>query len=191
MPRYEFRAFEPELEQAKALVLAHSPCNNTQQSSELYVVSSETSDVNLKIRGGRLELKVLLERKQELELWNPAVVEDFPVEASLLQDEVFSAFKVEAPAFRRSEYDIRSFLDEIVDAVPALTKVQVTKDRCKLMIDDCMVELTEVEIDGIPLKSIAIESEDVGMVLRVRHKLKLDNYENTSYVKAIKRVKNR
>jgi hypothetical protein len=191
MPRYEFRVFEPELEQAEALILAHSPCNDAQDSSELYVVSRETSDVNLKIREERLELKILLERKHGLELWNPAVVENFPVKASLLQNEIFSAFKVEAPAFQRSEYDIASFLDEIVDAVPALTKVRVTKDRCKLIIDDCMVELTEVEIDDVPLKSIAIESEDVEMVLHVRHKLNLDDYTNTSYVKAIKRVKNR
>ena len=191
MPRYEFRVFEPELKQAEAIILTYSPCSDTQQSSELYVVSRETSDVNLKIRGGRLELKILLETKQGLELWDPAVVENFPVGASLLRSEIFSAFKVAAPAFQRSEYDIESFLDEIVDDVPALTRVRVTKDRCKLMIDDCMVELTEVEIDGVRLKSIAIESEDVDLVLNVRHKLKLDDYTNTSYVKAIKRVKNR
>lgn len=189
MPRYEFRVFEKELDQAEELILAHSPCNETRKSSELYVISSETSDVNLKIREERLELKVLLERKQGLELWNPVVVEHFPVDASLLRSEIFSAFKVEAPAAQRSEYDITSFLKEFVEPVPGLIKVQVTKERCKLIIDNCMVELTDVEIDGVALKSIAIESEDVDTVLQVRHKLKLDGYANTSYVEAIKRVK--
>ena len=189
MPRYEFRVFEKDLGQAEELILAHSPCDVTQRSSELYVISSETSDVNLKIREERLELKVLLERKRELQLWNPVVVEEFPVSDHLLRSEILSAFKVEAPAAQRSDYDIPSFLREIVEPVPALIKVAVTKERCKLMVDNCMVELTDVEIDGVALKSIAIESEDVDTVLQVRHKLKLDGYANTSYVEAIKRVK--
>ena len=56
----------------------------------------------------------------------------------------------------------------------------------RLDIDEAIVEIAEVTFDGNPTRTIAVEHADPELVLATVKKLKLNNFENINYIKAMK-----
>ena len=92
-PRYEFRIFGdnlvPVLQSIKEI--AGEPL--IRESDEVYIVSGSCWDTNLKIRDGKLDIKILVQERYGLEQWVPKAKVVFPVEKEfvldLIKDDIF------------------------------------------------------------------------------------------------------
>ena len=112
----------------------------------------------------------------------------FPLPRQVIRDEVFPALSAAVPEFKRSEYSFEQYLEEIIQPHPALMVAKVFKRRFGYTINGCISEVAELLINGAAIKTIAVESLDVGAVLQAIEILGLQEYENVSYLLAIKRI---
>jgi hypothetical protein len=187
-PRFEFRAWATEFDAVETRMRALSPCERVRDSDEIYIVSAANDVNNTKIRHGKMDIKVLVRKKDGLEQWQPRMKGEFPLSASILTADVLPAFGVDIAALHRPEYSLIQFLDEIVGPPEQLVAVDVSKKRFGFTVNDCMAEIAEVEIDGSVLKTVAVESVDVQAVLVAKEMLGLSGHDNVNYLRAIKRV---
>ncbi len=186
--RFEFRAWARNFGMVETRIRRLSPCREIRESSETYIVSSRSDASNLKVRDGKLELKVLVQEREGLEQWQPRVKSQLPVAAKFLAAEVLPALGVEVPALDRDDYALDQLVDEIVRPHRDLAAARVFKRRFAFTVKACMTEHDEVWINGAGLESVAVESSDGAAVLEVLRLLGLDDYENVSYPRVIKRV---
>ena len=187
-PRFEFRARARNFGMVETRMRRLSSCGDIRESDEVYIVSPGTEVNNVKIRGGNLDLKVLVREWHGLEQWQPRMKSPFPIAAEALTATVLPAFGVDMPALDRDEYALDQFLDEIVRPHRDLVAASVFKRRFGFTVNDCMTELAEVWINGAGLQTVAVESADEWAVLEAKGMLGLDDYENVNYLRAIKRV---
>jgi hypothetical protein len=186
--RYEFRAFAQNFGLIEEKMRKLSKFEKFRESSEIYILSAENNAHNIKIRHDTLDIKVLVKEEQGLQQWHPKMKTGFPIKIEVVRDEVFSALSVAVPQFKRSEYSFRQYLEDIIQPHPDLTIARVFKRRFGYTIDGCISEIAELLINGAAIKSIAVESLDVGAVMRAKEILGLQEYENVSYPMAIKRI---
>jgi hypothetical protein len=136
-----------------------------------------------------MDIKVLLSEKKSLELWEPYLVGEFPMKASIIRSEVFPAFGVESPPFERDVYTLVQFLDELISPDPDIIAVYTQKKRYAYTINNCICEVAEVIINGALIKTIAVESEDLKDILDTKTLIGFNEQEeNVNYPLAIKRV---
>ena len=182
--RWEWRTFGTTFGDAEARI--HARPAQIQQSRETYVVCSE-SDTNAKVRNLHFDVKVLQEVNRDgLERWLPAFKAPFPLDRRSLEM-LFGAWGLPLPRLRLESYSLDTFLSELVAPHLSLTAVHVGKQRQSFTIDDCIVEIAELNFDGAPLRTIAVEMPDPARVMDTVRKLGLARYENVNYVKALKR----
>ena len=80
VPRFEFRTFAPCLGMVDLRLRAIAGCADISESREIYLLGhDDVCDSNIKLRRGQLELKRIVERRHDLERWQPAGQWDFPV----------------------------------------------------------------------------------------------------------------
>ena len=188
-PRFEFRAFGQQFEDKIEKMNQLSTVERIRDIYEVYLMSVGNSKNNVKIRNKMMDIKVLLEKKELLELWEPYLVGNFPMKASLIEAEVFPAFGVEAPQFSREVYTLEQFLDELISPDPDIIAVYTQKKRYAYTINNCICEYAEVMINGALIKTIAIESVDVKDVVDTKTMIGFaEQEENVHYPFAIKRV---
>jgi exopolyphosphatase/guanosine-5'-triphosphate,3'-diphosphate pyrophosphatase len=178
IPRWEWRAFD------RNFVIAESrfgELENTgvQETEELYLLS-DASGANVKVRFDLLDIKVLTEvDRHGLEQWIPVMKATFPLSPDELK-KVFDVLETPIPDFGRSSFTLDEFLTEL--AVPAgIRPVTVTKRRVRYVVGGCTSEVSEVTVDGTPIRTIAIESEDAAAVSAAVRAMGLDGYTNTNY----------
>ncbi|MCP4428245.1 MAG: hypothetical protein GY803_27465, partial [Chloroflexi bacterium] len=164
------------------------PCSLIRESDEWYIMSAANNANNTKIRDGKLDIKVFVQERRGLEQWRPRLKAEFPVTAVLLQNDIFPAFDVAPPTFRRENYPLENFLDEIAWAHERLTPVRVFKQRFRFIINDCLVERANLLVNGAAIQTVAVESEDMDTALKTKTALGMDEYENVNYLLAIKRI---
>ncbi len=187
-PRFEFRAWAKNFGKVEEQLRKLSPCEMIRESSEIYVVSAGNDENNTKIRDKLMDIKVFVTEKEGLEQWNPRMKGEFPMKASMLEEDVFPAFEVEMPGLERDEYTLDQYLDEVIRPHSQLAPVSVFKRRFAFTINDCITEIAEIEINGAGLQTVAVESVDVPAILKAKDMLGLNDYENVNYLRAIKRV---
>ncbi|MDZ7271510.1 MAG: hypothetical protein ONB17_07830 [candidate division KSB1 bacterium] len=187
-PRFEFRAFAQSFGLVEEKMRTLSRVEQIRESLEIYIVSAQNNDNNTKIRDQLMDIKVLVQKKQGLEQWNPRMKGQFPMSAEMIRDQVFPAFGVPSPAFARPSYTLSQFLEELILPHPSLVAVHVFKRRFGFTINGCIAELAEVYINGAKILTASIESEDVGAILQAKEMVGLTPYENVNYLLAIKRV---
>jgi hypothetical protein len=151
-------------------------------------MSAGNDENNTKIRGGLMDIKVLVNRDRGLEQWDPLMKGEFPLARRILREEVFPAFGAPLPDLKRDRYSFERYLDEIIRPHPDLAAVSVYKQRFGFDIDGCTAELANVYINGALMRTLCLESTDPDLVLETRTRLHLDDYENVNYLLAIKRV---
>lgn len=188
-PRFEFRAFGQHFDKQTKKMNELSKVERIRDIYEVYLMSVGNSKNNVKIRNKMMDIKVLLDRKKSLELWEPYLVGEFPMKAEIIKTEVFPAFGVEAPKFDRKIYTLVQFLDELINPDPDIIAVYTQKKRFAYTINNCICEVAEVLVNGALIKSIAIESESVKDVNETKALIGFSEQEqNVNYPLAIKRV---
>ena len=113
---------------------------------------------------------------------------EFPLTTEVIINDVFPAFGVDMPEFKRGVYNLDQYMDEIIKPHPQLTAVNVFKRRFAFTINNCKVETAHLLINGAAIQTVAVELEDVDAVLKTMEILGLTEYENVNYLLAIKRI---
>lgn len=186
--RYEFRAFAKHFDPAEEKMRKLAKFEKFRESSEIYILAAANDEHNIKIRYDTLDIKVFVREERGLQQWQPKMKAEFPVDTAVFRDEVFPVLKVAPPEFKRSEYSLAQFLEDIIQPHPGLSIARVYKRRFGYTIDGCISEVAELLINEAAIKTIAVESLDVGAVLQAMEILGLQEYENVSYLLAIKRI---
>jgi len=188
IPRYEFRAFAQNFGPAEEKIRKLSELDKFRESSEIYILSHDNNENNVKIRYHTLDIKVFVKEQKGLQQWRPRMKADFPMRMDIIRDEVFTALGTAVPEFNRSEYTLEQFLEDIMMPHPGLALARVFKRRFGYTINGCISEIAELLINGAAIKTMALESADIETVLKIRQKLGLHEYENVNYLLAIKRI---
>ena len=188
IPRYEFRAFAQNFGLVEDKIRSYSACEKYRESGEVYILATDNSENNTKIRDDRMDIKVLVKKEQGLEQWSPRMKGGFPMAVELIGDEVFPAFGVSVPQFSRARYTLDQFLNEVITPHRDLSAARVFKRRFGFTVYGCMTEMAELLVNGATIRTVAVESEDREAVLQAKEMLGLHEYENVNYLLAIKRI---
>jgi len=187
-PRFEFRAFAQNFGIVIEKMRQLSPVEKIRESSEVYIMSAGNNENNTKIRDNLMDIKVFVQKKAGLEQWNPRMKGEFPMQASMIREQVFPALGVEVPEFKREVYTLEQYLDEIIKPHPQLVAVNVFKRRFAFTINDCIAEHAQVLVTGALIETVNVESVDIDKILAAIKMLRLEEYENVNYLLAIKRI---
>ena len=92
---------------------------------------------------------------------------------------MFDALGLPAPALAREAYTLDEFIAELAGPGGPFRAVDVHKRRVRYTIGGCTSEVTDVTADGIPTRTIAIESKDAAAVVAAVRSMGLADYLNT------------
>jgi len=187
-PRFEFRTFAQDFGLVIDKMRKLSPLDKIRESSEIYIVSAQNSENNTKIRDDLMDIKVFVQSREGLEQWNPRMKGSFPMTSQVIAEQVFPAFGVALPEFKRDSYTLQQFVGELIRPHSDLVPVSVVKRRFGFMVNDCITEYAELLINGAAIRTVAVESVDIPGILEAKRLLGLDEYENVNYLRAIKRI---
>jgi hypothetical protein len=187
LPRYEFRIFGRELDGLEARLAARAVRQQNETTDESYIASRLTIDAGVKIRDGRLEVKLLVAREGLLELWRPELMADLPIEAR--------TFAVSAAAPLGVEVDIPdgtplgiAEIRAICDRYPSLAWVDVVKRRTRYVLPQGLAEVTRVEALRQTTSTIAVEDSDIASANGLARELGLTAFDNESYPAWLQRI---
>lgn len=189
--RFEWRAFAKHFGASEYRIDQHGQLKDIQNSKEWYLVSRHGGDVNIKIRGNNLDVKKLIQKQGQLEQWAPAGRLPLPVTLAAFQDTVLTPLGLQPanwPAPLPELLDEKALKDHIFYQMPDLVAVAIGKRRTRYLLDECLAELTELDINGTALRSICIESEDPDLVNTKAKLIGLDAWHNRSYVQALREI---
>jgi len=181
-PRWEWRTFGPRFAPAE-MAFAGLESTGVQETDETYLLTEKGS--NVKVRAGLLDIKVLQKVNEAgLEQWMPAMKEGFPASAAVLR-EVFNAMQVDPPDLTRDSYTFDQFLDELIEPMTTVRAARVHKRRVRYSVGGCTSELSDVTVDGLATRTIAVEAEDAAAVVAAVDSLGLSGYINTNYSRGL------
>lgn len=190
-PRFEFRGFGQGFEvPAKRMARLSMPVPENiweRHSDEIYIMSRMNDIYNTKIRDGMMDIKTWVQTVDGLEQWNPIMKGEFPLSAQVLKTEVFPAFQVGLPDFRKESYSFDEFMEMVRQHVD-LQAVRVHKRRFAYLVNNTICETGLVLINGAKVETISSESTEVEDIRKTLKDLGLEGVENINYLQAIKRV---
>ena len=185
-PRFEFRVWGDHVDDAAAMLgESASALDSPARGAETYVVALTRSDVNTKIRGGLVDIKVLHAIAEGCEQWFPWTKAQFPLAAALVEAWL-PRLGVPWLTPERRTYDFEQFLDEVVRTEPALHAVGVDKVRQRFEVEGCLAETAQVTVEDQELRTLAVESTDLDALVEVRRRLGLEGMPNVNYPAALK-----
>jgi exopolyphosphatase/guanosine-5'-triphosphate,3'-diphosphate pyrophosphatase len=155
-------------------------------TAEVYLVAGR-DDVNVKVRGGLLDVKRRLRVERGLELWSPVLKAAFPIGAEVVAA-LFQQWRMPAPPLSRERYLLDQCLDEVIARTTGVRILHVRKTRRQTRLDGCVVERASLDVDGRTLQTAAVESEHPDQVLQLARSLGLAAEDNVSYVAALRRL---
>jgi hypothetical protein len=189
VPRAEFRVFGQGVVET---VRAHMYNGKTilfqarRMPPETYFLSVNTSDANVKVRDGLLDIKTKVgETPEGYEIFQPRGKFQFPVSRADLGT-ILSHLKVEM-ALDRDTYPIDDFI-ELARAHPQLRVVTVEKMRYGFTIEGIVCEYAQVWFNGAMVETACAESENYAGMKQVIEGLGIADLPNTNYLRAAKRV---
>lgn len=186
IPRWEWRTFTNDLGKAEENIRKH-PEGKTRESDEVYILSEVSMD-NTKVRDGLMDIKTLQQVNEDrLEQWLPIMKGTFPLPVSEIE-KVFKCFKVALPKFERDSYTFEQYLEEIIKPSKLLKAVNVHKKRTGFTINNCIVEIADVTVDGKKIRTAAVEMEDPSLVIKTVRELELDQFPNINYLRGLKNI---
>jgi exopolyphosphatase/guanosine-5'-triphosphate,3'-diphosphate pyrophosphatase len=177
IPRWEWRAFGEGFGAAEERLSA-AAAERVEESLDVYVLSP-TSDASVKVRAGKLDVK-RLEAVDDagLEQWRPVMKAAFPL-ATDQAGEVLETLGVAGGGGVAT-------LDELVAASPGLQAVPVRKRRTRYTFAGCMAEVSELRTDASATRTLAVESEDAGLVSAALRELGLAGRGNVCMARGLK-----
>jgi exopolyphosphatase/guanosine-5'-triphosphate,3'-diphosphate pyrophosphatase len=177
IPRWEWRTFGADFGAAEEKLPAASE-GRVEESLDVYVLSL-SSDASVKVRGGELDVKRLEAVDDEgLEQWRPVMKAPFPLDAG----EVGEALATLGVAGGGGA----ATLDELVAASSELQAVPVHKHRMRYTFGGCMAEISELRTDAGAARTLAVESEDPGLVTGALRELGLAGRRNVCVARGLK-----
>ena len=177
VPRWEWRTFGGSFAAAEAALASSTP-RSTEDSDEVYLLSAEGE--NVKIRAELLDIKSLLDvDRRGLQQWRPALKASFPLTTASVAT-TFAALRLPTPDLSLPEYDQESLLDAIVTPNGTVRRVSVHKRRVRHEFEQCLVELTDIEVGDRHTRTLAVEAEDREAVWAAVTSLELRDRVNTS-----------
>ena len=183
VPRWEWRTFGDLDDPDPALAALRTVA--TVESDETYVLS-KYADASVKVREGLLDIKVLQRVDGAgLQLWVPTVKAGFPLDHEAVVA-ACTALGVPAPTTRRRAHSLQAILDELLGSGEDLHVVETHKSRHRSVLDDCMVELTDVSVAGRSVRTVAVESPDRQLVTATVRRLGLDGRRNVCVPQGLK-----
>ncbi|HEX8031056.1 MAG TPA: hypothetical protein VF491_21460 [Vicinamibacterales bacterium] len=178
--RWEWRTFAPSFDSLDLAMPAE-----VELAHEIYILNL-TSNINVKIRGGAIEVKTLDDVYDGLELWRPSFTAQFP----LCQRDIRSVLNwlgVSRPQVLFSpSYGASGFLTDVACCIDGIRVIGVTKTRRRAIVDGCIVERASVSAAGHIMQTVAVESADEAAVRRQLRRLRLDRFDNLNYVEFLK-----
>jgi exopolyphosphatase/guanosine-5'-triphosphate,3'-diphosphate pyrophosphatase len=185
VPRWEWRTFGADFGAAEE-VFAAMESTAIQESDEVYLRTG--SGPIVKIRDDLMDVKVLQAVSPEgLEQWVPVMKEGFPLPAADVS-KVFGMLKIAPPQLEHDSYTPDQLLSEVIESHPEVSAVPVHKRRARYTLDGCMAEVTDLLVDGIPVRTIAIESEDPDDVIAAVESAGLGTLLNHNFVRGMAMV---
>ncbi|MCU0611779.1 MAG: hypothetical protein MUE60_08335 [Candidatus Eisenbacteria bacterium] len=185
IPRWEWRTFGADFGEAEARIAAGEQTRAV-DSGEVYILSRR-SGVNVKIREAVLNVKVLLQTNGELlEQWTPALKALLPLDAETVA-EVMQLLRVPPPRSLSGPHSLERLL-KLAASGADLLPVHVTKQRTCHSVNGCKAEIADLTVDGIPIRTVAVEHESPKLVTLTVHMLGLEGRENVNYVRGLKRL---
>jgi len=182
VPRWEWRTFGATFGEAETVLAGLSP-TAVEESDELYLLS-DAGD-NVKIRAELIDIKVLRETdRRGLERWEPVLKASFPLSVGDVAA-AFDALRHPLPNLSRTGYTLTEFLGELVEPSGTILVVSVHKRRVRYTGDNCMGELTDIEVDGRRTRTLAVEGVDPAAVIATVTTLGLVDRVNTSVPKGL------
>jgi exopolyphosphatase/guanosine-5'-triphosphate,3'-diphosphate pyrophosphatase len=183
VPRWEWRTFGDAFGEAESRLNAVSP-TKVQDSEELYILPDRVEG-SVKVRDGQLDVKRLEEVNDDgLEQWRPVAKAEFPLHA----DEVaalLEALDAIVPALERATYDVAQLVEDVVAPHDDLRAISVRKHRVHLVVDGCMVELTDVRSGSQATRTLAVENESPEIVRATVEALGLWTRPNVSFPRGL------
>lgn len=154
--------------------------------AETYILSRLTSDANVKVRAGLLDIKVKCGQTPDgYEIFEPRGKFTFPVAAADLAA-IASQLHVTLP-LAGDICTVETFLD-LVRQHPDLVAVTVEKMRYGFTIDGVICEYAQVFFNGAMVESACVESDRHDAMREVIAGLGLSDRPNVNYLKAAKQV---
>lgn len=189
VPRAEFRVFGRDIiEGVKARMWNGKTVlfQARRMPAETYFLSTRTSEANVKVRDGLLDIKTKTgETPEGYEIFQPRGKFQFPVPKADLAT-ILSNLKVEM-ALDQDTYTIDEFI-ALARKHPDLTPVTVEKMRYGFTIEGIICEYAQVWFNGAMVESACAESENYAGMKAVVEGLGIADLPNTNYLKAAKRV---
>lgn len=188
IPRWEWRTFGKDFGESESKIKSHE-MDNFKKSTEKYILTSQTSGENCKIRDDLMDIKSLKQvDANKLEQWYPTMKETFPMKKETIENLFKNFFKVAVPEFKRDEYTYEQYLDELVKPCKELEIVDVYKERSIYKINGATVEVAETTFNGVPNRTICVEHEDPANVMKTVKELGLEGLPNINYIHAMKQA---
>ena len=188
-PRAEFRVFghgvidivKQKMWEAKAVLE-----KARKMPPETYFLSVRTSEANVKVREGLLDIKTKVGQTPEgYEIFQPRGKFQFPVKREELAA-ILSHLKVDM-RLDKETYTLEEFI-AMARKHPDLVPVAVEKMRYGFTIGGIICEYAQVWFNGALVESACCESENYAGMRQVIEALGIAAMPNTNYLKAAKRV---
>ena len=171
VPRWEWRTVG-DLEGADE-ALAFLQETEPAESDETYVLSMY-GDASVKVRDGLLDVKVLQQVDGAgLQLWVPTMKAPFPLDDDAVAT-VLDALGAPPATTGPSASTLEELVEELVGSRDDLRAVEVHKSRRRAVLDDCMVELTVLTVEGTTSSTAVVEAPDPALVSDTVRRLGLD-----------------
>ena len=188
-PRAEFRVFghgvidivKQKMWEARAVLE-----KARKMPPETYFLSVRTSEANVKVRDGLLDIKTKVGQTPEgYEIFQPRGKFQFPVKKEELAT-ILSHLKVDM-RLDKETYTLEEFI-AMARKHPDLVPVAVEKMRYGFTIGGIICEYAQVWFNGALVESACCESENYAGMRQVIEALGIAAMPNTNYLKAAKRV---
>ena len=184
VPRWEWRSFGDRFDDADEL-LARLAADRVQESDEVYFLSLN-SDASVKVRDGLMDVKRLVQVDEHgLELWTPVMKAGFPLSATDAAA-VLESLGMAGTALPLASYRLDELVGDVIAPDPTLRTVRVHKQRVHHVIDECIVESTELAADGVRATTLAIESPDPALVAALVARLGVAGRRNVCVARGLK-----
>jgi hypothetical protein len=153
---------------------------------ETYFLSTRTSEANVKVREGLLDIKTKVgETPEGYEIFQPRGKFQFPVKRGDLAA-ILAHLKVDM-LLERETYGTEEFI-AMARIHPDLVPVSVEKMRYGFTVGGVICEYAQVWFNGAMVESACCESENYPAMRQVVETLGIAAMLNTNYLKAAKRV---
>lgn len=153
---------------------------------ETYILSRHTTDANVKVRDGLLDIKTKVgETPEGYEIFQPRGKFQFPVRAAELAT-ILSHLKVDMPLDKET-YTFDEFT-AMARANADMAVVEVEKMRYGFSVKGIICEFAKVWFNGALMESACCESEDYAGMKQAVEALGIAALPNTNYLKAARRV---